>query len=214
MALDDHYTVLGLTPPVEVAEIRRAYRLLALRHHPDRAGPHGTATFQRIAEAYRVLSDPELRSSYDARRTSSPLRSAGAERDAARAGAGVASEPPAARPTAALILRLCGSLDTLVAHGIARVHPNGLIELHAKSDEARQGGVAAINLPLTVPCPTCGGVAGEDLWCVRCQFAGSVVEEVTLCVPIPSGARDGLVFNLEMDRLGDLPPMSVRLRVG
>jgi len=219
MAPDDHYAVLGLTPPVEVAEIRRAYRLLALRHHPDRAGPDGTAAFQRIAEAYRVLSDPELRSSYDARRASSILRSAVAERAAAHgAAAGFpAADPggyPAAHSTATLILRLCGSLDTLVAHGIARVHPNGLIELHARSDEARLGGVAAINLPLTVPCPTCGGVAGDDLWCLRCQFAGSVVEQVTLCVPIPSGARDGLLFNLELDRLGDLPPMTVRLRVG
>jgi curved DNA-binding protein CbpA len=52
---DDHYAVLGLTSTVGVAEIRRAYRLLALRHHPDRAGIDATATFQRIAEAYRVL---------------------------------------------------------------------------------------------------------------------------------------------------------------
>ena len=85
MARDDHYAVLGLTPAVQVAEIRRAYRLLALRHHPDRAGPDGTATFQLIAEAYRVLSDPALRSSYDAGRLR-PL-----EQAAARATAGPAA---------------------------------------------------------------------------------------------------------------------------
>ena len=205
MSLDDHYAVLGLTPTVGVAEIRRAYRLLALRHHPDRAGPDGTATFQRIAEAYRVLSDPRLRSSYDAGR---PDPRAPGGHDAVHPG------PPATHPTETLILRLCGSLDALAARGIVRAHARGLLELHVHRDEARLGGVAAINLPLTVPCPTCGGIAGRDVWCRRCEFAGSVVESVTLCVPIPAGARDGLGFNIELDRLGDLPPMTVRLRIG
>jgi DnaJ-class molecular chaperone len=214
MARDDHYAVLGLTPTVHVAEIRRAFRLLALRHHPDRAGPEETATFQRIAEAYRVLSDPELRSSYDAGRSQPPGRAAARTQAAAagdRSAAGTGHS--AAASTATLILRLCGSVDALTERGILRLHPTGAFELHVKPEEARLGGVAAINLPLTIPCPTCGGIAGGDVWCRRCQFQGSVVEQVTLCVPIPAAARDGLVFNLELDRLGDLPPMTVRLRV-
>lgn len=211
MALDDHYSVLGLTPTVGIAEVRRAYRLLALRHHPDRAGPDETATFQRIAEAYRVLSDPALRSSYDARRPD-PRAPAGARPGGGFRGAQDAVHPDP--PTATLILRLCGSLDALAARGIVRAHARGRLDLHVNHDEARLGGVAAINLPLTVPCPTCGGIAGRDVWCRRCEFAGSVVEAVTLCVPIPAGARDGLAFNIELDRLGDLPPMTVRLRIG
>ncbi|HET6149892.1 MAG TPA: J domain-containing protein [Polyangia bacterium] len=216
MARDDHYAVLGLTPTVQIAEIRRAYRLLALRHHPDRAGPDGTATFQRIAEAYRVLSDPELRSSYDAGRSRPPERAAARTQAAASPAvhAEVRPAPAAAASTATLILRLCGTVDALTERGILRPHPAGILELHVKPEEARLGGVAAINLPLTVPCPTCGGVAGGDVWCRRCQFQGSVVEQVTLCLPIPAAARDGLMFNLELDRLGDLPPMTVRLRVG
>jgi len=197
MARDDHYAVLGLTPGVGVAEIRRAYRLLALRHHPDRAGPDATATFQRIAEAYRVLSDAGLRSSYDAERP--------------RPAAPVY---PVARATETLILRLCGTLDALVARRIVYVHAGGVLDLFVNRDEARAGGVSAIQLPLTVPCPTCGGIASRDFWCRRCEFVGSVVELVTLCVPIPARAPDGLAFNIELDRLGDLPPMTVRLRVG
>jgi molecular chaperone DnaJ len=215
MARDDHYAVLGLTPRVGVAEIRRAYRLLALQHHPDRAGADGTATFQRIAEAYRVLSDPQLRSGYDAQR-SDPSHAAAARPSGGFAGHPDAVHPgyPTAHPTETLILRLCGSLDALAARGIVRAPARGLLDLYVHRDEARRGGVAAINLPLTVPCPTCGGIAGPHLWCRRCEFAGSVVEAVTLCVPIPAGARDGLAFNIELDRLGDLPPMTVRLRVG
>ncbi len=225
MSREDHYTVLGLTPPVGSAEIRRAYRLLALRHHPDRAGPDATATFQRIAEAYRVLSDPGLRSTYDATHEAPRGATSDARRGAAAGGASPfrphappivpgAGAPEPLRSTTTLIPRLCDTLDALEARRIARVHASGLIDLHVTADEARGGGVAAISLPLTIPCPTCGGIAAPDsVWCRRCQFAGSVVEEVTLCVPIPAHARDGLTFNLELERLGDLPPMAVRLRV-
>ena len=221
MSREDHYTVLGLTPPVGSAEIRRAYRLLALRHHPDRAGPDATATFQRIAEAYRVLSDPGLRSTYDAThegtrdaRRGSAAGGASPFRPHASPIAPGAGAPAPLRSTTTLIPRLCDTLDALEARRIARVHASGLIDLHVTADEARGGGVAAISLPLTIPCPTCGGIAAPDsVWCRRCQFAGSVVEEVTLCVPIPAHARDGLTFNLELERLGDLPPMAVRLRV-
>jgi DnaJ-class molecular chaperone len=212
MSREDHYTVLGLTPPVGSAEIRRAFRLLALRHHPDRAGPDATATFQRIAEAYRVLSDPGLRSTYDATHEATHRATSDARRGPAVGPGAGAPEP--LRSTTTLIPRLCDTLDALEARRIARVHASGLIDLHVTADEARGGGVAAISLPLTIPCPTCGGIAAPDsVWCRRCQFAGSVVEEVTLCVPIPAHARDGMTFNLELERLGDLPPMAVRLRV-
>jgi DnaJ-class molecular chaperone len=210
MSIDDHYAILGLTPSAGVAEIRRAYRLLALRHHPDRAGPDATAHFQRIAEAYRVLSNPSNRSTYDAERPSPRGRTTRVGRPAA------AADPPPAPvpPTEALILRLCGTLDVLEARHAIRVYPNGHIELYVNPAEARAGGVAAIALPLTVPCPTCGGIAGPNgVWCRRCQFEGSIVEEVTLCVPIPAHAPDGMTFNVELERLGDLPPMTVRIRV-
>ncbi len=212
MPRDDHYAVLGLTRASGGAEIRRAYRLLALRHHPDRAGPAGTATFQRIVEAYRVLSDPTLRSTYDAMyepgRGEAPPRPVETSDPAATARRRHA-------PAGSLIARLCGTLSALESRHIVRVHARGLIDLYVHAEEARAGGVAAIILPLTVPCPTCGGIAGHaTVWCRRCQFEGSVVEEVTLCVPIPEHAPDGMTFNLELERLGDLPPMAVRIRVG
>lgn len=214
MPRDDHYAVLGLTRSSGGAEIRRAYRLLALRHHPDRAGPAGTATFQRIAEAYRVLSDPALRSTYDsmyeAGRAEAPPRTVETTESSTAA--------PARKSHAAaasLIARLCGTLSALESRQVVRVHPSGVIDLYVRTDEARAGGVAAITVPLTVPCPTCGGIAGHaTVWCRRCQFEGSVVEDVTLCVPIPQQAPDGMTFNLELERLGDLPPMAVRIRVG
>ena len=51
--VDDHYAVLGVARSAGTDELRRAYRALALRHHPDVAGATATALFQRIVEAYK-----------------------------------------------------------------------------------------------------------------------------------------------------------------
>ncbi|MBR8830496.1 MAG: Chaperone protein DnaJ [Chroococcopsis gigantea SAG 12.99] len=63
-----YYGVLGLHPSVQVIEIRRAYRELSKRYHPDTTElpPEiATAKFQTINEAYATLSNPERRSMYD-----------------------------------------------------------------------------------------------------------------------------------------------------
>jgi molecular chaperone DnaJ len=63
----DYYEILGLERGCEVAEIKRAYRRLAMEHHPDRnPGDHkAEERFKELAEAYQVLSDPEKRQLYD-----------------------------------------------------------------------------------------------------------------------------------------------------
>src|SRR3954447_8063864 len=60
--------VLGVAPSATTAELRRAYRRLALEHHPDRAGPASAPRFAQIAEAYRMLADPTARTAYEAHR--------------------------------------------------------------------------------------------------------------------------------------------------
>lgn len=59
----DHYQVLGVTRNATPEEIKKAYRKLASQHHPDKGGD--TATFQKVEEAYRILSDPNMRQQYD-----------------------------------------------------------------------------------------------------------------------------------------------------
>jgi curved DNA-binding protein len=59
----DYYSVLGVTKSANQDDIKRAYRKLAMQHHPDKGGDE--AKFKQINEAYSVLSDPNQRAQYD-----------------------------------------------------------------------------------------------------------------------------------------------------
>jgi curved DNA-binding protein CbpA len=61
----DHYELLQISPNAEPDTIHRIYRLLAQRFHPDNAETGNADRFQRVHEAYTVLSNPESRARYD-----------------------------------------------------------------------------------------------------------------------------------------------------
>lgn len=62
----DYYEVLGLTKSASAAEIKSAYRKLALQWHPDRnKAANANEKFKEINEAYAVLSDPKKKETYD-----------------------------------------------------------------------------------------------------------------------------------------------------
>jgi molecular chaperone DnaJ len=65
----DYYEILGIQKGASVDEIKKAYRQLAMKHHPDRVGAdhkkEAEEKFKEISEAYAVLSDPQKRSLYD-----------------------------------------------------------------------------------------------------------------------------------------------------
>src|SRR6185503_13384497 len=64
----DLYALLGLAPGATPADIKRAYRRLSRRYHPDiNPGDRAAETmYRRISEAYETLVDPERRRTYDA----------------------------------------------------------------------------------------------------------------------------------------------------
>ena len=67
MAKRDYYEVLGVSKSASADEIKKAYRRLAMKHHPDRNKDDDTseAKFKETKEAYEVLKDTEKRATYD-----------------------------------------------------------------------------------------------------------------------------------------------------
>jgi len=67
MSETDYYKILGVNKNATNVEIKKAYRKLAMKYHPDHAGgdKDAEAKFKKISEAYAVLSDKEKRKNYD-----------------------------------------------------------------------------------------------------------------------------------------------------
>src|SRR6185295_18167234 len=75
-------------------------------------------------------------------------------------------------------------------------------EILLTSDEAAVGGVLPLDIPLHGPCPACGGTGGVCFDCGRCAGEGIVERRLPVPVRIPSGIRDGAVFQVAVDEPG------------
>jgi len=67
MATKDYYEILGVRKDADASELKKAYRKLAMKYHPDKNkdNPDAEAKFKEITVAYDVLSDPQKRKKYD-----------------------------------------------------------------------------------------------------------------------------------------------------
>lgn len=191
---DDFYAVLGLDPDAGIEDIRRAYHQLAKRWHPDRAGPDATFIFQRLSAAYEVLADPVARAAYDRE----------------RGGDAGSDDPgrPARRAPGVLIRRLSSPIAVLLARGIAERASDGAIVLHLEPEEAADGGMVTIAMPVAARCPSC--TTGP---CARCGASRVVEELFAAWLAIRPGIVDGAMVSPSAQLRGALRPVAFRVRI-
>jgi molecular chaperone DnaJ len=204
---DDYYSVLGVEEGAGAAQLRRVWRRLALRWHPDRAGPEATVTFQKISAAYAVLSDPVARAAYDRRRGSSMNRSAAGAGNPAKAPPGAA---PRRRAPGVMLSRLSGPLNALFTCGIARRAESDVIELFLNAEEAAQGGMVTISMRVKIGCPECVARAAS---CSRCRGQGAIDELFSAWLAVPPEVEDGAMLAPSELLRGMVRPVRFRIRV-
>ncbi len=220
MSKRDYYEVLGLSRNASEADIKKAYRRLAMKYHPDRnPGKEAEQRFKEVKEAYEVLSDPKKRSAYD------QFGHAGVE------GAGGFGTGPGAGGFSDIFNDVFG--DIFGRAGGSRAHRGADLryDLSLTLEEAVAGTEVKIRIPTLVDChhcagsgaragsrprtcTTCGGIGQVRVQqgffsiqqtCPRCQGSGQLIEDPcprcrgrgkledrkTLSVRIPAGVDTG-----------------------
>jgi len=216
------YIVLGIPPDASPEVIRSAYRSLAKAYHPDRVGPGGTSQFREIAEAYRVLSDPESRGAHN-RELHLPGVDERSMVEPLRPEPRTAVEPLVAEPIA--IRRSFQTshpsveddfLDWTTRHFTQSRVPKSSrqriadVEVVLSADEAEIGGMLPIQVPAFSLCPACRG-GGRDWFsfCRTCDGGGVIESRETLRLRIPRMVRDGTVWEVPVPQGG----LHLRIRV-
>lgn len=196
----DYYEVLGVAPDAGAAEIKRAYRQLARRYHPDISGEERVTAFLEVARAYEVLGDPSRRRSYDL-----------ALRESARGrGDWLADEVAIDFPSVSSVLdRMRSSFfGASAAIGLSA-------EVELTREEAFWGASVPLDIPLRHTCPDCGG-RGE-VWeqgCGTCAGEGEVSAAHALRLRVPAGVRAGTTFRFSVTPPGAIPTtVEVRITV-
>lgn len=166
----DYYEVLGVPRDASVTAIKRAYRTLAKRLHPD--GTDGAAdAFREIQAAYEVLSNAESRRRYD--------------------------ETLGQREARASQFRPIVPGGESLGRAIEPETVSG--EIFLTPQEAVSGGAMPLQVPVATRCGACRGTGGAAFDCPACSGEGLTARRVPLTLQIPAGVRDGAVFQIWVD---------------
>lgn len=166
----DFYQILGLGKTSTPEEIKRAYRKLARRYHPD-ANPgdeRKADRFKGISEAYSVLSDPERRREYDEVRR---MAASGGFGHFPGGGAGRGA-PFGGQVNLEDLLGGFGDLFGRGQHGRAGKGADLTTGVRLTFEEALQGVTKSISVKGQASCPACGGVGAR---------AGTVPDTCPVC---------------------------------
>ena len=219
MAKRGYYEVLGVSKNATDAELKKAYRRLAMKHHPDRnkGDESAEARFKEAKEAYDVLSDERKRAAYDQFGHAGVQNSAGAGSGSGGAGVGdifdsvfgdIFGGGQRVYRGADLRYDMELSLEDAVAGMIVKIRIPKLFECNSCSGSGAKKGSSPITCPtcagqgqvrmqqgffsLQQTCPQCRG-QGKIIKdpCSRCHGQGRVKDTKTISVKVPPGVDNG-----------------------
>jgi curved DNA-binding protein len=203
----DYYQILGVSRTATEDEIKKAYRKLARKYHPD-VNPEDHAAedkFKELNEAHEVLSDPEKRKRYD---ELGPRWQAGADFTPPPGWQRMRTEP--------------GDFDDLLGGGRGRGGLSDFFEtlfggfrgpragpgfairgadveadLSLSLEDIYRGATRTLTIQAAERCGSCGGAGTQDRrLCSMCNGTGVVRRPKSLSVHIPVGMREGSVIRL------------------
>jgi molecular chaperone DnaJ len=166
MSKHDYYEILGVERSAPEAELKKAYRRLAMKYHPDRrpGDEEAAQQFKQAKEAYEVLSDPDKRAAYD------QFGHAGVERGAGGARGDFGD----------IFDDIFGDIFGGRERGRSRAYRGADLQynLELSLEEAVSGTEAKIRIPTLAQCNTCGGSGAKPgtapQACATCGGAGQV----------------------------------------
>jgi molecular chaperone DnaJ len=188
----DFYEILGVSETAAVGEIKKAYRRLAKKYHPD-ANPGNRAAedrFKEVSEAYDVLSDPQKRAQYDQmRKLGSGVFTGGGGFQGFDFGAPFSSAGGQGATFTYEDLGGFGGLGDIFSRlfGGSRVRAESygpqkgddiLVELEVPFELVIRGGKTTITAPKEESCTVCGGTGARPgskrTTCPECEGRGSI----------------------------------------
>ncbi len=164
----DLYKLLGVGKDADQAELKKAYRRLAMKYHPDRNAddPAAQEKFKEIKFAYEVLKDEQKRAAYDQFGFDAITGQAGAGPGGAGGFGGFSGD----------VGDIFGDIFSDIFGGGRRRQPGGAqrgrdlqIEMTLELEEAVAGTHKEINIPTMVSCEGCNGSGSQDGQVKKCQ---------------------------------------------
>lgn len=173
MSKRDYYEVLGVAKNASEAELKKAYRRMAMKHHPDRntGDKEAENKFKEAKEAYEVLSDARKRAAYD------QFGHAGVDSGAGMGGGGFRGGGGFSDIFEDIFGDVFGGGG---GRGGSRAYRGADLryDLELSLEEAVQGTTVKIRIPVHVECGACGGSGArkgsEPAICTTCGGAGQV----------------------------------------
>lgn len=230
MAKEDYYVTLGVDKNTSTADIKKAYRKLAMKYHPDRTNGDDTK-FKEIKEAYETLSDDEKRALYDQFGHNPPNQGGGgfggfsgfgfnpADMFSQFFGQGHAQPDQQIVVSVTLEEAFTGcskpisytkDVQCTTCNGTGSKTPNSTTTCTTCHGQGH-----VMHGPMIIACPTCKG-KGKTITdpCNTCNGVGTTKQQINTNIKIPAGIPHGTVMRGEgIVIVVNIQPHSVYARI-